>query len=840
MQADLRDELAALLSEYGAPEGLDPAVVEAVTDLAGRIRFIDDATPEAEDSPVQHDIVIVWPSDDSTDSRWAAVHGSHEADGTLYVLDEPLTKETATKLAHLAYRIEGDQRRVEQERLGSMIDDLPTRRRCLLLGADPSNRDALELDTGGMIRIAASDVVPDHDLMTAFEPHVIAIADATEHLGASADAAAFRSMLRKWLATHSQTWIAVPLVFRSLLASMMPEHADRIVGIPVEADRDVPTLDLLVRYGVAASADALTLLMLPIAATLTDEIAMVGFAEPATPSGDEQKSPSVAYLERFLLACEAAGITTESLSRSSLAPLARRFNVSSHRQVSWQPDDLPPGAPSRTLVVIEPDWEDDFGHYGPWYHAIARRCEERSLAPLALASRALVPEAPDALPTFSYPSINRMAAPLYAPQFETELNSAVGRLLEGNANGIDAFFYTADLWHLPPVVRSTIASEGRLRSTVNLMRAHGSILDIAADAAAARSDVRALAGLLDVSADAGVRVTVDTIELADIIDDLCGVRPEVLPMAAAHEVMPMRRSAEPLVVYCPSLSQEAKGVVEFVDAAASVAGPLTGRATFRMRNVQQPAGNRSQVNHAIDRARTAGVEVIDGPMTDRRFTEVMGEADIVVVPYRSTAFRTRTSAAVVDAVRAGKPVVVTAGTWGESVVNEVGAGIAFRSGDAEDLARAITEAVNRYESLATRAHERAAGARERFSMAKLVDYLAARDPSPIAVASPEHLLERVTDLEAVLSSQIEGRRAGMRALRGEVRHGNEIIAREQTRAHVLQQRMSEIARSVERRDIERVRLEEEHRAEVSALEEEHRAEVSALEEEHRAEVSALE
>ena len=43
-------------------------------------------------------------------------------------------------------------------------------------------------------------------------------------------------------------------------------------------------------------------------------------------------------------------------------------------------------------------------------------------------------------------------------------------------------------------------------------------------------------GILELAGAAGVTVYVDTEELAIMVDDLCGVRPEVLPMAAAAEV----------------------------------------------------------------------------------------------------------------------------------------------------------------------------------------------------------------------------------------------------------------------------------------------------------------
>ena len=211
----------------------------------------------------------------------------------------------------------------------------------------------------------------------------------------------------------------------------------------------------------------------------------------------------------------------------------------------------------------------------------------------------------------------------------------------------------------------------------------------------------------------------------------------------------------PLVIYCPSLSQEVKGAIDFAAAAAGLADSLADRVEFRMRRVRQPGGTMPDVERAIDTAQAAGVTVIDGELTDDRFAELLSEADIVVVPYRSSSFRTRTSAAVIDAIRAGKPVVAADGTWGAAIVDQSGAGVPFRSGDVDDLTRAITEAVNRYPSLRERALDAAPAAQQRFSMGALVELISAHDPQPSSRGHAD--LKRLADLEDVLMAHVEGK-----------------------------------------------------------------------------------
>jgi len=97
------------------------------------------------------------------------------------------------------------------------------------------------------------------------------------------------------------------------------------------------------------------------------------------------------------------------------------------------------------------------------------------------------------------------------------------------------------------------------------------------------------------------------------------------------------------------------------------------------------------------------VQVVRDALGMRDYYRLVGCADVVVLPYRRSTYSARTSGPLVEAFAAGKPVVATAGTWMADQVARTGAGVTFRDGDAEDLARTLVAVRDSYGTLATRA-----------------------------------------------------------------------------------------------------------------------------------------
>jgi hypothetical protein len=220
-----------------------------------------------------------------------------------------------------------------------------------------------------------------------------------------------------------------------------------------------------------------------------------------------------------------------------------------------------------------------------------------------------------------------------------------------------------------------------------------------------------------------------------------------------------------ILFYCPAQSQESKGVIEYAHAAASMlADDWADRTRFAMRSIDQPAPTGARVVEAIDHAAAAGVEILDGALSDEQYAAAIEEADVVVVPYHIDPFRTRTSSVVIDAMRAGKPVVVAAGTWAAQVADSIGSAVLFRSGDAADLARSMGEAANRLPALTMRALTNAEQVNEEYSMGRLVEFLR-RIPRAESATDPAGVIDRSTEIESALQANRHGTTKGRGAAR---------------------------------------------------------------------------
>ena len=87
------------------------------------------------------------------------------------------------------------------------------------------------------------------------------------------------------------------------------------------------------------------------------------------------------------------------------------------------------------------------------------------------------------------------------------------------------------------------------------------------------------------------------------------------------------------------------------------------------------------------------VKLITEPMSTEDYYELLSAADIVVLPYEAHRYPARSSGALTEALAAGKPAIVPAGTWLSSQVNSA-RGVAFDH--PRDLAGALSTVVDGY------------------------------------------------------------------------------------------------------------------------------------------------
>jgi glycosyltransferase involved in cell wall biosynthesis len=97
------------------------------------------------------------------------------------------------------------------------------------------------------------------------------------------------------------------------------------------------------------------------------------------------------------------------------------------------------------------------------------------------------------------------------------------------------------------------------------------------------------------------------------------------------------------------------------------------------------------------------INLIDRVVNETEYYQMLADADVVLIPYVQSIYLSNTSGIFVEAVAAGKPVVVTEGTWMSAQLKTFGAGITCRDLDPENLARAICEGRDKHLELEKKA-----------------------------------------------------------------------------------------------------------------------------------------
>lgn len=97
------------------------------------------------------------------------------------------------------------------------------------------------------------------------------------------------------------------------------------------------------------------------------------------------------------------------------------------------------------------------------------------------------------------------------------------------------------------------------------------------------------------------------------------------------------------------------------------------------------------------------INLIDRVINEAEYYKMLADADLVLIPYVQHVYLANTSGVFTEAVAAGKPVIVTEGTWMSAQLNTFGAGITCRDRDPEDLARAICEGRDKHFELEKKA-----------------------------------------------------------------------------------------------------------------------------------------
>lgn len=763
----VRPERITVLVESGLLRGaeawlespsLPPAFDERVLDRIHAVRETIDLKPwrpiALESLALTSDLVLDWDVRGSELEPWKSIKSGYRPDRTLFTVDWHGIRQGAAYMAEAAKVLVQDRMfdRSQAEKMIDLIRRLSPVQRAYLVGTGPSSRCALDQDLSDGIRIVCNTAILDDELMEHVRPHVLTFADPIFHFGPSTYAQRFQRVLVEQADKHDFTVVTTER-YAPLLRAHAPKIAERVIGLRQGAGNWPDTFDLRSNAAIRPYPNVLTMLMLPIAATLARSIGLIGFdgrspndeyfwRHGSTVQFDQELedirlvhpgffeidyadyySEHIATVERIFAQLEERG--------TKILPLAESYVPALRRRAARRPVARPltTSGSGEVLVSLTPDWIGDSGHFGPLERRIHEAAEAAGHMHIALASAGLQPTADWQVPTFSEASFAPDSGSRFAPvgqHFEDELRAVLDQLRLGHDSVV--FFYTADVWHLASLL-AVAGTHPRLRFVVNLMRSHGWI-----DRALEDPDpwvdglVDLLRSCLIAASGTTVTVAVDTEALARDVELLTGQAVAVWPMIAVSRTPRgsiERGDANGVVhVVSPVQAQNAKGFPELVALAERFSGRLE-RGELRLTARWPAAGTAPGMVRMAERLEKQGVRLIRDSMTDEGFAELIASADVALIPYQVRPFRTRTSGVTVDALLAGKPVVAIRGTWSGDLIERYGAGLTYSEGNVAEMEGALSQVISHRDAYRRRLAEMKSAVEAEHAPQRLIEFLRA-------------------------------------------------------------------------------------------------------------------
>ncbi len=98
-----------------------------------------------------------------------------------------------------------------------------------------------------------------------------------------------------------------------------------------------------------------------------------------------------------------------------------------------------------------------------------------------------------------------------------------------------------------------------------------------------------------------------------------------------------------------------------------------------------------------------------------KYLAELAQVDVMILPYRASSYRIRTSRLALECACTGIPMVCSEGTWAADAMQRWGAGATFQNQHAQDLARAVVQVVRELDSFRQKAKAQQSLARADFS-----------------------------------------------------------------------------------------------------------------------------
>lgn len=706
------------LDKLDAPLGFSDEIDSLVSEFTKKVELKSDSLISKE-SVANATAIIKWQEDDKELNAFLAKNSKC----TIYRTDPKLVRHEGSFYIQCAFDLLKDKDEViknSQSKFKRIFNELGFFDQAWVLATGPCIDNYKKHDFSNALTVACNSTILDDELFEYCKPQIVVFADPIFHFGVSKYAGEFRKSVKHRLET-SDISIVVPLKHYSLLLSVFPEYAERIIGVPFIADIDFNS-DINSTFNVKTTANILTLLLLPVAATFSNSINILGcdgrsFDDDeyfwnhgkSVQINDKMKNIQevhpgffdIDYNEYYFEHChmlecqltrgEENGKKYVHHAQSFIPALRDRnekFTVKSKFT-------------NKHCILLEPDGIGMTGHYVTWHNQLTLSLRERKNDVTVFCNKKQKPELylANALQTFTSHSwgISRadwcmkknFADHASFKLFFEELQSALLKYSQENKiNEITLFIYFGSVQILSGLhaIKSKLNKMG-IEIKISLCLFHESvILDHTIKIPRLPPNARAI--LFEALAQKdSYKVTCQTDQLAknlyERINTLTGMMPHPIPAGVqeTRDDSPKLDTLGNYRVVFPCALRNEKGalfVKEFMQDIWS-SNISASDFDFVVRKIE-----------GLDDSDVANVTWVDAVETDQEYRELLNSADVIVIPYLSPQFTYRTSGIIVDAMQAKKPVIVFEGTWLADVVKKYHAGLVIKPYSSYSLLSAIS------------------------------------------------------------------------------------------------------------------------------------------------------
>ncbi len=741
--------------DWTVPESMDQSISQYFNQLRQKTRIQSAVNAEwIHNALDQSDIILEWNSEQSGLLTPALKAEIKRVNKKFWSVDPLRTRMEGSFYIEAGLHLVKDKKCLIEEnrrKFHAIASQLGTFDSAYVMATGPSVARYKLYDYTNSLAVVCNSVILDEDLMSTVKPRFLVFADPIFHFGPSQYAAGFRRALRLAANRYDFT-IIIPFKYYSLLVSVEPELRARIIAIPFAKERDF-NFDLRNDFEVKTTANILTLLMIPLAATFARRVSILGCDGRPIEKDDyfwshNQKTQindkmanikevhpgffAIDYNDYYLDHCstleeqlalgESIKKRFESLGYSYIPALQRRMMIGRRKKPC-------PLSPAAVALIVDPDAKSWSGHYMAYNEKLSVQLESLGMAVKVLCrsdlDRDIISSRTNYFPTFtrhSWQIGNPKASPAHAVKFEEELVAGIERAVGSYKGQVLLYMYCGGVEHAE-ILKRVARRFQAVRVNINLFWLSFRLTQAYAEL------WRPFLEEVDMEAGAGRFVaTAPTEEIRNRLAQLTGV---ILPVAphpstgisdvqfnSLNHSQSYTSSVKRLRVLFPSAPRAEKGydvslkTVELLSENDQFVPCIRHNPTFSTPDVFADIG-----------AKPEKAELIVGELNDSEFRELFLKCDIVVLPYTPDAFAERTSGLLIDALYCHLPCVVIRGTWLGNLVERYGCGVVVDDLHPEALYEGIRKLAADYSVFRSRTAEAAADYFSRNSWQTFAEFL---------------------------------------------------------------------------------------------------------------------